>query len=85
MVRIKNSWCHRGNMMNIWVEYFKFEDSRKNTHAQIREQAKWVEPDPKDVHKRFCQNREEAQRFAKSMNDQGYHATIKTDGYGSIN
>ena len=71
--------------MNIWVEYFKFEDSRKNTHAQIREQAKWVEPDPKDVHKRFCQNREEAQRFAKSMNDQGYHATIKTDGYGNTN
>tara|TARA_B100000586_G_scaffold61145_1_gene42209 strand:- start:418 stop:636 length:219 start_codon:yes stop_codon:yes gene_type:complete len=72
-------------MMNIWVEYFKFEDSRKNTHAQIREQAKWIEPDPKDVHKRFCQNREEAHRFAKSMNDQGYHATIKTDGHGNIN
>ena len=71
--------------MNIWVEYFKFEDSRKNTHAQIREQPKWIEPDPKDVHKRFCQNREEAQRFAKSMNDQGYHATIKTDGYGNTN
>ena len=71
--------------MNIWVEYFKFEDTRKNTHAQIREQAKWIEPDPKDVHKRFCQNREEAQRFAKSMNDQGYHATIKTDGYGNTN
>ena len=66
--------------MNIWVEYFKFEDSRKNTHAQIREQAKWVEPDPKDVHRRFCQSREDAQRFAKSMNEQGYHATIKTDG-----
>ena len=45
----------------------------------MKEQAKWVEPDPKDVHKRFCQNREDANRFAKSMQDQGYHATIKTD------
>ena len=66
--------------MNIWVEYFKYVDSRKNTHAQMREQAKWVEPDPKDVTTRFCQNREEAQKLAKSLNDQGYHVTIKTDG-----
>ena len=66
--------------MNIWVEYFKYVDSRKNTLAQMREQAKWVEPDPKDVTTRFCQNREEAQRLAKSLNDQGYHVTIKTDG-----
>ena len=71
--------------MNIWIEYWKKEEKSKNTHAQIREIAKWKEPDPKDVHKRFCQNREEAQRFAKSMNDQGYHATIKTDGYGNTN
>ena len=65
--------------MNIWVEYFKFIDNRKNTHAQMREQAKWVEPDPKDVNKRFCQSREDAAVFAKSMQEQGYHATIKTD------
>ena len=49
--------------MNIWVEYFKYEDKRKNTHAQMREQAKWVEPDPKKVTKRFCQSREDAQRL----------------------
>lgn len=74
--------------MNIWVEYFINEDNRshlRGSHAQMKEQAKWVEPDPKDVHKRFCQNREDANRFAKSMNDQGYHATIKTDGHGNIN
>ena len=66
--------------MNIWVEYFKYKDNRNNTHAQMKEQAKWVEPDPKDVTKRFCQSREEAQRFATSMNERGYHASIKTDG-----
>ena len=51
----------------------------EGSHAQMKEQAKWVEPDPKDVHKRFCQNREDANQFAKSMQNQGYHATIKTD------
>ena len=67
--------------MNIWVEYFKYNDNRNNNHAQMKEQAKWVEPDPKDVRKRFCQSREDAAIFAKSMNDQGYHASIKTDGH----
>ena len=43
--------------MNIWIEYWKKEEKSKNTHAQIREIAKWKEPDPKDVHKRFCQSR----------------------------
>ena len=66
--------------MNIWVEYFRFKDNRNNTHAQMKEQAKWVQPDPKEINRRFCQSREEAQRFAASMNEQGYHATIKTDG-----
>jgi hypothetical protein len=65
--------------MNIWVEYYKQKDS-KNTHAQMKEQLKWVPPNPEDVHKRFCQNREAAYTFAKSMTERGYHATIKTDG-----
>ena len=66
--------------MNIWIEYWKKEEKSKNTHAQIRENAKWVEPDPKDVHKRFCQSREQAQTIANSLQEQGYHVTIKTDG-----
>mgnify|MGYP001253389799 CR=1 FL=1 len=70
--------------MNIWVEYWKIEDNRNHTkgnHAQMKEQAKWIEPNPEDINKRFCQSREDAQRFARSMNDKGYHAQIKTDGY----
>ena len=66
--------------MNIWLEYFKYNDDRKNNHAQMRENAKWVEPDPKKVHKRFCQSREDANKFAQRMQDAGHHATIKTDG-----
>ena len=68
--------------MNIWIEYFKYEDKRNNTHAQMKENAKWVEPDPKNVYKRFCQNRDQAQELAKSLNEQGFHVRIKTDGMG---
>ena len=63
--------------MNIWIEYWKKEEKSKNTHAQIRENAKWVDPDPKDVHKRFCQSREDANRYAESLQEQGYHVRIK--------
>ena len=67
--------------MNIWVEYW--EKSKKvlvDTPAQIRELDKWVEPDPKKIDRRYCQNMEEAQRFAKSKEEQGYHTRVKTDG-----
>ncbi len=69
--------------MNIWIEYWeKSKEPSKNTHAQIREQAIWVPPDPKTVNKRFCQSREDATRYAKSMEEQGYHTIIKQDGGG---
>jgi len=69
--------------MNIWIEYWeKSKEPSKNTHAQIREQASWVPPDPEKVRKRFCQNREDATRYAKSMEEQGYHTIIKQDGGG---
>ena len=67
--------------MNIWEEYWNKENKiSKNNHAQMKEQAKWTPPDPSIVHKRFCQSRKEAQRLAKSMFEDGYHVTIKTDG-----
>ena len=43
--------------MNIYIEYYKFSDDRKNNHAQMKEQANWVEPDPKNVQRRFFSNR----------------------------
>ena len=66
--------------MNIYIEYYKFSDDRKNNHAQMKEQAKWIPPDPSIVHKRFCQSKKEAQELAKRMFEDGYHVTIKTDG-----
>ena len=69
--------------MNIWVEYWKKDNPPSlKTDAQMRENAKWVKPDEKDIRKRFCQDREQASNFAKSMQEQGYHVSIKTDGMG---
>ena len=68
--------------MNIWIEYWEKEDNRKNTHAQMRENVKWVDPDPKKIIKRYCQSREDANGYAKSLQEQGYHVTIKQDNGG---
>ena len=69
--------------MNIWIEYWeKSKEPSKNTYAQIREQTRWVPPDPKTVRKRFCQSREDAVIYAKSMEERGYHVIIKQDGGG---
>ena len=46
----------------------------------MRENAVWTPPNKKDVFKRFCQDREQASKFAKSLQEQGYHVNIKTDG-----
>jgi len=61
--------------MNIWVEYFRYDN------AQVKDRRRNLEEGlVKDIHKRFCQSRDDAQRFAKSMLEQGYHVTIKQDG-----
>lgn len=66
--------------MNIWVEYWKFKDTRNNNHAQMKEQAKWIEPDPSEIRKRFCQDRQQASQFAKAMQEQGHMTRVRTDG-----
>mgnify|MGYP001314522770 CR=1 FL=1 len=66
--------------MSIWVEYFKYEIKTTNNHAQMKENLKWNPPDSDKIMKRFCQDREQASQFAKSMQEQGYHVTIKQDG-----
>ena len=67
--------------MNTWVEYWKFTDKRNNTHAQMKENAHWVEPDPKEIQRRFFDDLKDAKEFSKRMFDSGFHARIKTDGY----
>ena len=65
--------------MNIWVEYWKIKNTYdKNYYAQSRP-VKWEEPNKEDIHKRFCQSREDASKFAQSMQNSGHHTRIKED------
>ena len=66
--------------MNIWVEYYKFTDDRKNNHAQMKENAKWVDPDPSIIQRRFFDYHKDAREFAKRLGDEGYMVAIKQDG-----
>ena len=68
--------------MSIWVEWFRHEDSKKNTWAQIRESAKWNPPKSSEINRRFFDKHIDAAEFAKRKNNEGYHATIKKDGAG---
>ena len=68
----------RGEIVNIWVEWFRFEDTN-NTWAQIRELPKWNPPPSTEIQRRFFDKHEDPAEFAKRKNDEGYHATIKTD------
>ena len=66
--------------MNIWVEYWRKKTiENKNYHAQSQP-VTWEKPDKKDIRIRFCQSREDASVFAKSMQELDYHVSIKTDG-----
>ena len=66
--------------MNIWVEFYKYSDNRKNTHAQMKESAKWVPPDPSIIHRRFFDKISDARVFAKRMEEDGNMVSIKRDG-----
>ena len=68
-------------MMNIWVEYWPNPVQDTKYYAQSKK-VSWQTPDPKDIRRRFCQSREDASTFAKSMQEQGYYVSIKQDGYG---
>jgi|TARA_Y100000385_G_scaffold250549_1_gene272677 hypothetical protein len=54
--------------MNIWVEYFRLDES-----------VKWKPPKPSEVSRRFFDKNNDANSFAKRMNEKGYHATVKRD------
>ena len=68
--------------MSIWVEWFKRKESNINTWAQMRESVKWNPPKPSEINRRFFDKHVDAAAFAKRKNEEGYHATVKTDGAG---
>ena len=68
--------------MNIWVEFYKYSDNRRNTHAQMKESANWVPPDPNIISRRFFDKMVDAKVFAKRMEDDRNMVSIKRDGAG---
>ena len=69
--------------MNFWVEYWN--DNKKNggSHAQMREQLHWVEPDPKTISRRYFSTMTAAIEFAKTIEKRGHMIRIKQDGIGN--
>jgi len=60
-------WC---------VEYWKAPKKTEGSHAQMREQLKWVKPDPKDISRRYFSDYKSANKFAKSIFEYGYHTNV---------
>jgi hypothetical protein len=48
----------------------------------MRESAKWEPPDPSEIRRRFFDKHIDAAEFAKRKNDEGYHASVKSDRAG---
>ena len=69
--------------MNIWVEWFRQNEIKSDTWAQMKEQTKWKPPKPTEIQRRFFDKHEDAVEYAKRMNDRGFHASIKRDGAGA--
>ena len=62
-----SSWC---------IEYWKAPKKTEGSHAQMREQLKWVKPDPKDISRRYFTDYKSAKRFVKSIFEYGYHTNV---------
>ena len=62
-----SSWC---------VEYWKAPQRTEGSHAQMREQLKWVKPEHKDISRRYFSDYKSANKFAKSIFDYGYHTNV---------
>jgi len=67
--------------MNIWVEYWNDTNKKNNgSHAQMKEQIHWVEPDPKTISRRYFSTWTAAVEFSKIIEAGGGKMTrIKQD------
>ena len=62
-----SSWC---------IEYWKAPKKTEGSHAQMREQLKWVKPEHKDISRRYFSDYKSANKFAKSIFEYGYHTNV---------
>jgi len=69
--------------MNFWVEYWNDINKTDNgSHAQMKEQLHWVEPDPNIISRRFFSTMTAATEFSKVVKKKGNMVRIKQDGKG---
>ena len=69
--------------MNFWVEYWNdFNKKNNGSHAQMKEQIHWVEPDPKIISRRYFSTIAAATEFSKVVKKKGNMVRIKQDGKG---
>ena len=69
--------------MNFWVEYWIDANKENNgSHAQMKEQLHWVEPDPNIISRRYFSTMTAATEFAKIIEKDGQMIRIKQDGIG---
>ena len=68
--------------MNIWVEFWKVHTTEIGSHAQMKEQSHWVEPDPMIISRRFFSTMTAATKFANIVEEKGNMVRIKQDGIG---
>ena len=69
--------------MNFWVEYWNDTNKTDNgSHAQMKEQLHWVEPDPNIISRRYFSTMTAATEFAKIIEKDGQMIRIKQDGKG---
>ena len=59
-------------MQEKCVEFWKVDKKESGSWAQMSENLPYMEPDPKDICRRYFPNHEAATEFAKSMHNQGY-------------
>ena len=62
-----SSWC---------IEYWKAPKRTEGSHAQMREQLKWVKPEHKDISRRYFSDYKSASKFANSIFEYGYHTNV---------
>ena len=64
-------------MSNWCVEYWRIPKQPAGSHAQMKEQLKYVKPDFKDIGRRYFTDYISATRYASSLFDSGnYHTNI---------
>jgi hypothetical protein len=69
--------------MNFWVEYWDDINKKNNgSHAQMKEQLHWVEPDPNIISRRYFSTMIAATEFSKVVKKKGNMVRIKQDGKG---